>query len=104
MQASHVHDKQTTCDVAVRCEHDFQTLVQQRLMQLDRKKGRTVILIMLVMRAQANTLAISPNMRLCISHLLGLHIRYHATKTLAGPQVDSVGTTHAGTVFFVCKG
>lgn len=68
------------------------------------EKEHTVILIMLVMRAHANTLAINPRMRLCISHLLGLQIRYHTAKTLAGPQVDSVGTTHAGTVFFVCKG
>ena len=66
--------------------------------------GHTVILTMLVMRAQANTLAINPSMRLCISHLLGLHIRYHTTNTLAGAQVESVGTSHAGTVFFVCSG
>ena len=64
----------------------------------------TVILIMLVMRAHANTLAINPRIRLCISHLLGLEMMYHTTKMLAGPQVDSVGTTHAGTVFLVCKG
>lgn len=64
----------------------------------------TVILIMLVIRAHANTLAMSPSMRLCISHRLGLHMMYQAMKTLAGPHVDSTGTAQAGTVFLVCSG
>ena len=64
----------------------------------------TVILIILVIRAHANTLAMRPRMRLCISHLLGRQMMYHAMKTLAGPHVDSTGTAQAGTVFFVCSG
>ena len=68
------------------------------------KCDHTVILIMLVIRAQAKTLAINPRSRLCISHLLGRHMIYQAIKMLAGPQVDSVGTTQAGTVFLVCRG
>lgn len=68
------------------------------------REDLTVIFIMLVIRAQAKTLAIRPSMRLCISHLLGLQMTYHATKTLAGPQVESTGTAQAGTVFLVYKG
>ena len=64
----------------------------------------TVTLIMLVMRAQAMTLASRPSIRLCISHRLGRYMRYHTMKTLAGPNVESTGTAHAGTVFLVCNG
>ena len=82
--------------------------VQGNMLVLDLKASKmirlTVILIMLVMRAQANTLAIKPRIRLCISHRLGLQMMYQAMNMLAGPQVDSTGTTHAGTVFLVFNG